>query len=72
MTGMLTDRAGDVMGVWRPPFSTAGAIVQVFEPGMTLSEMVASMPNLPPDFMQRGTLMIAGHECSPSAPVSQI
>ena len=50
-----------VMMVWRVPFADARPMVQAFRPGMTVAEMVAEM-DLPPDFMERGVVLLSGHE----------
>ena len=52
-TVMVTFR--NQMGAWKAPAR------HVFDANATLSHMVAAFPELPPDFFQRGIVMIGGH-----------
>jgi hypothetical protein len=47
-----------VYAVWRPPFSDKRAMVHAFRPGLTIAEMVGKTTGLPPDFMERGEVLI--------------
>ena len=49
-----------VLSVWRPPFAIRPEVAMLPE-GLTLSEMAARMPGLPPDFAARGVICLAGH-----------
>ncbi len=51
-----------VMVVWREAYSVAAPSVTPMRPGMTIYEIVKSVPDLPPEFEQRGVVMINGHE----------
>lgn len=53
-------RDGAILSVWRAPFTLEPRVAYLPE-GMTLAEMAARMPDLPPDFDQRGVICIAGH-----------
>ena len=48
----------EINGLWRPPFRSGAADVIRLPVGATLAEFRESMPGLPPDFDQRGTILI--------------
>lgn len=60
MTLMLQE-TGKVLVAYRAPFAMSRPELFVFDPGTTLSAMVAQFPGLPPDFFQRGNITIGGH-----------
>jgi hypothetical protein len=47
-----------VYAVWRPPFSDKRPMIHAYGPGLTIAEMVERTTGLPPDFMQRGEVLI--------------
>ncbi|MBZ9678886.1 hypothetical protein [Mesorhizobium sp. ES1-1] len=54
---------GLIMAVYRPDFGQGRLSRKVFDPGMTVSQIVAEWDVLPRDFFQRGVVMIQGeHE----------
>jgi len=59
MTGMID--SSQVVAIWRPPFAEGAARKVTFPSGSTLADMVAAMDFLPPDFGDRGSILIAGH-----------
>lgn len=53
---------GKVLVAYRAPFAQGRGRVLVFEPQQTVSQIVASFNGLPPDFFQRGYVLVNGHE----------
>lgn len=61
MTRMLR-HDDQVLAIWKAPFADGAALKIPFLPGTRLSEMVAAMDCLPPDFDSRGTIFVGGHQ----------
>ena len=57
----VVPEVGKVIVAYRAPFAHGRGHVMVFEPNQTLSQMVAAFPDMPPDFFQRGSILIGGH-----------
>lgn len=61
---------GRILAVWREPFSLGSPRVEIWEPGVTVAQMVEGMicqrggGGLPAEFRQFGIVMINGHEVS--------
>jgi hypothetical protein len=63
MSGMI-DTSGQVIAVWRAPFADGMAHKVPFTAGGTIADMIAAMDFLPPDFHQRGSVLLGGHKVS--------
>lgn len=49
---------GKVFAIWREPFKLGTPVVETWEYGQTVAEIVARMPCLPDDFAQRGMVRV--------------
>lgn len=60
-TGPIEDiETGQVLTVWRPPFGQGRTKKRLMNADMTVSQIVAAMRGLPPDFFQRGHVLVNG------------
>lgn len=59
----VATRNADMVAVaYRAPFAQGRGRLLMFEPSDTVAQMVAKFPDLPPDFAQRGFILVDGHE----------
>ncbi len=52
--------AADILCVWRPPFAQGHTRKRLMSADMTVSQIVAAMPDLPRDFFRRGHVLVDG------------